>query len=165
MMASTLVSIVARFAGTGRIGGLRVGMNAADLGAVLHGLAIDYRNVQGIDTNDKYDSLDLAVSGGRLVLLGLDHDGELGFELPGALGAGVQPAAVPRDLLVAELADAGCLWSDDPSLTFPGRQSALRTGAGVSLVFARPSALDVAVDMAADAELLTSAYLSLARMV
>ena len=162
MTAGSMASIVAGFAETGHIGGLRVGMNVADLGVALHGLAIDYQNVQEADFNDKYDSLDLAVSDGRLVLLGLDHDGELGFELPGALGGGVQPTAVPRALLVAELADAGWPLGDDPSLTFPGRQSALRTGAGVSLVFARPSASDV--DMATDAEYLASAYLSLARM-
>lgn len=163
MTASSLAAFVAQFAATGRIGELHVGMDAAALGSALRDLGIDYRNVHGADSNDRYGSVDLAVSEDQLVLLGLDHDGDLDFELPGVLGAGTQPAAIPRDVLEAELTKAGCPLSDDPSLTFPGQQSAVRTGAGVSLVFARPSALDVEMDT--DAEFLASAYISLARSV
>ncbi|HTJ67900.1 MAG TPA: hypothetical protein VL551_10255 [Actinospica sp.] len=161
MAASSLAAFIAQFAATGRIGGLHVGMDAAALGAALRDIGIDHQYVRGADSNDKYGSLDLALSDDRLVLLGLDHDGDLVFELPGALGTGIQPGVVPRELLQEELMKAGCQRTEDPSLTFSGQQSALRTEAGVSLVFARPSVVDV--EMATDTEHFVSAYMSLAR--
>lgn len=155
--------VVARFAATGRIGPLYVGMPQAALGAALRGLGLpaEDRNRDG-DYTDRHDSLDLSVSDGRLTLLGLDHDGELGFTLPGSLSRGLREhgsaaaVVVRRSALTRALERLGSTPVPDPSLTLAGVQSALRAESGVSLVFARPSTLDLG--FADDEECLACAY-------
>jgi hypothetical protein len=160
-MTAELLTVVGEFAATGRIGPLHVGLRWTELLTALRQLDLAPSPVAGPDFTDRFDSLDIAVADGHLDLLGLDHDGDLAFKLPPALGRDRSGLTLTRADVIAQLAQIGCGWAEDPALTFAGQQTALRTNADVSMVFARPSVLGV--ELADDEERLTSAYISLPR--
>ncbi|HEV2634388.1 MAG TPA: hypothetical protein VGX23_04530 [Actinocrinis sp.] len=159
-MTTPLTTQLLTFATTGRFGPLRIGMPWVGMQAALRdlGLAVPETSPEG-DLSDRFECLDLSVADGRLVLLGLDHDGGLAFALPEPLGTGEEQETFSRTLLIGLPEQAGCPWSDDPALAFAGQQSAIRTEAGVTLVFTLPTAMDV--ELPDNDELLASAYLSL----
>jgi hypothetical protein len=162
-MSTEFLTVVGEFGATGCVGPLQVGLGWADLVAALRELDLTPSPGTGPDADfiDKFDGVDIEVTGGRLTMLGLDHNGDAAFKLPPALVADRSWLMVTRAEVVAQLARIGCAWSEDPALTFPGWQTALRTNADVSMVFARPSWLEL--ELADDDERLVCGYITLSR--
>lgn len=160
---SALAEFVASFAKTGHIGPLRVGMDAAELSAALADLGLAFTPPpEGEDAADRFESLEVSVSDGRLFLLGLDHDGDLAFLLPPSLldAPASEGSRLSRSEVTEALSRADCAWDIDPSLTFPGHQRAIRTGIGASLVFVSPDVDIEELDVVPDEEYLASVYIS-----
>lgn len=161
-MTVEFTTLLVDFAKAGRIGPLYVGMGRSELSGALRQLGLPAAlETPDSEFSDRHESLEIAMVGGQLVLLGLDHDGDLEFVLPSGLGKGgsQEPSRLSKAETVILLDQAACPWAEDAALTFAGQQSAIRTAAGVSLVFTRPSEFDL--ELPGDDELLASAYLSL----
>ncbi|WP_034263735.1 hypothetical protein [Actinospica robiniae] len=163
---SALAEFVASFAKTGRIGPLRVGMEATGLSAALADLGLAFEPPpERAEFAARFESLEVSVSEGRVILLGLDHDGDLVLSVPPSLldAPASEGSRLARSEMVKALSRADCAWAVDAALTFPGHQSAIRTAIGASLVFAAPD-LDVTEpDAVPDEEYLASIYMSFAR--
>ena len=127
-----LLDVIVEFATTGRLGPLSAGMPAAEAWAALGRPAEPAK-----DGNFRIDSLDFAVRDGAVYVLGLEHEGDLTFSLPAALGV---PQAdrrrVPYDEVIAALAARGC--SAEPVLTVPDWSTVVRAGK-VHLSFVWPA--------------------------
>jgi hypothetical protein len=161
---SALAEFVASFAKTGYIGPLHVGMEATALSAALADLGLASEPMpEGEEVAERFESLEVSVSEGRVFLLGLDHDGDLVFSVPPSLldAPGSEGSRLTRREVLEVLSHAGCAWDADASLTFPGHQSAIRTEIGASLVFVSPDADIAEPDVAPDEEYLASIYKSL----
>ncbi|MGW0933237.1 hypothetical protein [Streptomyces sp. NPDC002644] len=147
---STVLSLLLGFAATGEVGGVRVGMTAAEADRALGGITGQDLWASGSDGSEGSDgfggsvgykdgSLELWVGeDGTVWLLGFDDlDGEGLFQAPRCLGADVRQVTAPTYQAVTDGLDRlGCAWRRDDALTFDG-QLAVVTEAGVSAVFAR----------------------------
>jgi len=134
-----LLDLIVEFATTGRLGPLSAGMPADQAWAAL-GQPPDPAG----DGNYRIDSLDFAVRDGAVYVLGLEHEGDLTFRLPAALGGHRSDhGPVSHDEVVAALAARGC--RTEPVLTVPDWSTVLRAGK-VHLSFVRPTGSESASD-------------------
>jgi len=160
---SALAEFVASFAKTGYIGPLHVGMEATALSAALADLGLASEPLpEGEEAAERFESLEVSVSEGRVILLGLDHDGDLVFLVPPTLldTPTSEGSRLTRSEVVEALRCVDCAWDADATLTFPGHQTAIRTDIGASLVFVSPDADIAEPDVAPDEEYLASIYMS-----
>ncbi|MGA5816546.1 hypothetical protein ACPC54_01590 [Kitasatospora sp. NPDC094028] len=138
----TMLGSMISFAATGEIGPFGVGMSGAEADLLLGGgtgLAAPAPGPDG-HVGFKDGSLEMWVDGSTVWLLGYDTvDPEGRFASPSRTGAGERPTieAPSREALIDGLERLNCAWSQDGSLTFDD-QLAIRTEAGVSVVFTRP---------------------------
>ncbi|MFD0275303.1 hypothetical protein ACFVHB_15555 [Kitasatospora sp. NPDC127111] len=142
---ATLLGLIISFAATGEIGAFRLGMSGEEADRLLGGgtgLAGPARSGSGGEVGFKDGSLELWVGPDATVsLLGLDTSGADGrFQSPSRINAATREdiEAPSREALISGLGRLGCAWHPDDALTFDG-QLAVRTEAGVSVVFTRPA--------------------------
>ena len=130
-----LVGFVAAFARTGEIGPIRCGLSLHQLENALRGLRMIGPGEAVPTENVKFGSVEIYISRGVVVMLGLDSMGNLSFNLPESLRqGGSRHEYVRHQEVIDALARHSVRWSEDPDLTFDD-QVAIKTTSGVSLVF------------------------------
>lgn len=150
-MLATVIELLLRFADTGRIGLLHLGMPFSEAEALLgEGTAHPAIRIVGPDTGDYpyyWGCLALYSTGGTVTRIGLTVPRDVRFSVPVSLlppttstvDAAVDPATdapVGRTDFLAALDQARCSCYPYDALTF-GEQSAIRTEAGTIAVFAQ----------------------------
>jgi len=144
-----LLDLIIEFATTGRLGPLFAGMPAAQAWAAL-GVP-----PEGDETgNYRLGSLDFALRDGVVDVLGLEHEGDLTFDLSAALGGPAAAGPITYDEVASALAARGC--PAGSVLTVPDSSTVIRAGK-VHLSFVWPAeAADWGVDSVPDELLLAN---------
>jgi hypothetical protein len=137
-----IVATMLEFARTATIGPLRLGLAGDALDSALREVGLVHDASAGSTYIDGSESLEVSIADGSLDLLGLDNLGDFTFRLPPSLGD-QESARLTMVEMLDLLSSHGCRWTDDEQLTFADQQSAIRTAAGVSVLFAYPETLGV----------------------